>query len=652
MLQQYYDYFYLANQSLQERLGTSGSTINRDSAIQGWQTRSLVQMLNYGRDAITAMAASHLLNMDVLNSNDAYLLRLSEGLLLNSIESITPPIIFKSNPFVFRSNREYGRWSSVGNIQLDDGTNVSLIVYDISIQASPSNGTTYFAAYCAGNYVRQEITEGFNGYTLGVFSPIYISETYKSVWTDSVEIVLTLSGQDSRKSLKPVWSMDELLALPDASDAVLCFHTPRGMTFILGDGELYGSGYNGKDVPVITGLVVSYVKCDSLAPVNNSTLTFNSDIIPTDDVPVLTPLNTGDTSNTLRTRSVAEFFAAGKITNATDLVTEVKKIPWVKSVYARQEYNWPLGETLKAIIDGKSSDDAGKHSAYVRHSYSPDVTYMPGMLVAYGDTFYICVGEKPVGTPDELNGWIKFMSFNDAQTLYQSASRFYPSACVLDNATIVMSGLVYASRQYWVEDGNYSIGDIVYHSDTDNLWLAVRSDGGMVAPGSETDIDLYSDDGTGRHWVNREEAQQLVSAGILNPQVMSGFMDYEAMTQSMFEAEFKGYFNIARKLGFTSVVVEPLIEYAVTLDVSYRCGAPVSDEVNRMISEYVCYEVGKDLRADDLNSLLTKKFNLSSVYISIYGSEPTGSSDLSHFQLPAGCYVPMYKLTLNITEKI
>lgn len=651
MPQPYYDNFALANMSLQERLGRSGSTINRDSAILGWQTRSLVQMLNYGRDAITAAAASHLLNMDILNCNDAYLLRLAEGLLLNSIESISPPMIFRSRPFRFRSDRSYARWSTVGNVGLKDGSKASLIIYDPHTENESREGY-YSVVYCAGNYVRQEITEGFDGYTLGTFSPVTIPETYKSVWTDSVEVTLTLAGDVESRALTPVWSMDELLALPDASDAVLCFHTPRGMTMVLGDGEVYGGGYNGKDLPAITGIVVTYVKCDSLAPVDNSTISFNSDIVPTGEVPVLTPINVGDTSDTLRSRAVDEFFAAGKITDARDLVTELKKIPWIRSVFARSEYNWPIGETLKAIIDGLSSDDEDERATYQRHAYVPGKTYMPGALVAYGDAFYYCVGESPTGTPDELNGWIRFLSFADALTLYQSASRFYPSACVLDNATIVISGLVYASRSYWAENGTYSIGTIVYHSGTNRLWLAIRENGGQVEPGSETNIDLYSAGDTGRCWVDQEEAQQLVSAGILSPEVMVGFMDYVPMTQAMFEAEFKGYFNIAGKLGFTSVVVEPLLEYAVVVDVSYTTAAPISDEVQRVIQEYACYEVGKDLRADALNSILTKKFNLGSVYISIYGQEKTASDDLSHLQLPAASYVSTGKLTLNITEKI
>lgn len=650
MSQQFYDFFALANMSLQERLGRSGATLNRDSAVLGWQTRSFVQMLNYGRDAITARAASHLLNMDILNSNDAYLLKLAEGLLLNSIESVTPPRLFKSNPFRFRSVQSYERWSSVGNIGLKDGSKVSLIVYDPHTEDENRPGY-YSVAYCAGNYVRQELTEGFDGYTLGVFSPIAIPETYKSVWTDSVEIVLELAG-DERKALVPVWSMDELLALPDASDAALCFHTPRGMVVVLGDGEVFGSGYNGKELPAITGLVVSYVKCDRLAPVDNATISFNSDITPTGEVPVLTPLSVGDTADTLRSRAVSEFFAAGKITNAQDLTTELRKIPWIKSVSARPEYNWPMGYTLNAIVTGKDSDKPDEKSMYERHAYNPDKTYTPGALVAYEDVFYICTSLHPVGTPDDLNGWIRFMSFADAVTLFQSGSTYFPSANVYDNATIVVSGLVCASRMYWTEDGKYSVGSVVYHSGTGELWLALREDGGQVEPGSESNISIYETDGGGRCWVNREDAQELVTAGVIAPTMMEGFSEYVPMTQAMFEAEFKGYFNIAGKLGFTSVVVEPLLQYSVTIDVKYTTRAPVSAEVQRVIQEYACYEVGKDLRADGLNSLLTTRFNLTSVFITIRGPEGSAESTEEHYQLPAACYVPSESLVVKIEERI
>ena len=128
---QFFDHFVLSNMSLQERLGRSGAALNKDSAVFGQQVRSLLQMLTYGLDSVTARAASHLLNMDVLYSNDAYLLKLTEGLLLNSVQSITPPKIGASHPFRFWSERDYTRWSSVGTIGLKDGSKVNLIVYNI-----------------------------------------------------------------------------------------------------------------------------------------------------------------------------------------------------------------------------------------------------------------------------------------------------------------------------------------------------------------------------------------------------------------------------------------------------------------------------------------------------------------------------------------
>ena len=103
--QQFYDHFALANLSLQERLGRSGAALNKDSAVFGQQVRSLLQMLTFGLDAVTARSASHLLNMDLFYSNDAYLLKLTEGVLLNSVRSVTPPKINAATPFRFWSER-------------------------------------------------------------------------------------------------------------------------------------------------------------------------------------------------------------------------------------------------------------------------------------------------------------------------------------------------------------------------------------------------------------------------------------------------------------------------------------------------------------------------------------------------------------------
>ena len=96
-MQQYFDHFALANKTIQERLGAAPNALNKLSALYGMQARGFVQMMSFGDDMITARAASHLLNMDILRANDAYLLKLGEGFLLNSIESITPPLIHAGN---------------------------------------------------------------------------------------------------------------------------------------------------------------------------------------------------------------------------------------------------------------------------------------------------------------------------------------------------------------------------------------------------------------------------------------------------------------------------------------------------------------------------------------------------------------------------
>ena len=158
---QFFDHFTLSNMSLQERLGRSGAALNKDSAVFGQQVRSLLQMLNYGNDSVTARAASHLLNMDLLYSNDAYLLKLTEGLLLNSIRSVTPPMINASVPFRFQSERNYSVWSSLGSVSLKDGSKVSLIVYDIrqtGVSGDEQGASDYEALYCAGNYVHPVLT--------------------------------------------------------------------------------------------------------------------------------------------------------------------------------------------------------------------------------------------------------------------------------------------------------------------------------------------------------------------------------------------------------------------------------------------------------------------------------------------------------------
>ena len=54
MAQQFFDHFALANLSLQERLGRSAATLNKDSAVFGQQTRSFLQMLVLGAFVVPA----------------------------------------------------------------------------------------------------------------------------------------------------------------------------------------------------------------------------------------------------------------------------------------------------------------------------------------------------------------------------------------------------------------------------------------------------------------------------------------------------------------------------------------------------------------------------------------------------------------------
>lgn len=683
MAQQFFDHFALANLSIQERLGRSAATLNKDSAVFGQQTRSFLQMLVYGLDAVTARAASHLLNMDVLYSNDAYLLKLAEGVLLNSIESITPPKINDATPFRFWSERSYTRWSSLGTIALKDGTKTNLIVFKINetghVEGS-EKGREYEALYCAGDYVQQTIDSGFDGYTPGIFAPVYIGETYKSIWSESVEIKLEMDNDEAPIWLDLAWSLDELLGMPDNSKAGLLQHTPRGMTLTLGDGEIFGKGYNHKGKAPIKRVIVSYVKCESLAPVDHSSIKFNRDItevvVNGESTPVLSPMNTGDSATTLRSRAIAEFFAASKITDERDLVTEVGKIPFVKSCFARREYNWSTWHTMSLLMQGYSDYETIRkryyssytmldvrwkkiakrdgHSTqntifYDRYEYSPDRRYMPGDMVVYGSNAYICSDPNHRGVPSAKRGWVFYMSLANGNSLSQIYKRYYPSACVYDNATIVLSGLVLKNRRYWDEHGVYYQGDVVYHSKTKQLWLALRDGGQTVEPGSEEDVSLYSEN---RFWATREEAIELDDSDATGVayNVSYRFDDYEQLTQAIFESEIKGYFNISGKLGFTSVVVEPLGQVAVDVTIKYTAPYTMQKQIRETIEDYVCYNVGKRLEADTLNSLLTEKFNLSSVYVMLRLESVEDSQSVVELELPSATYVPPSMLSVDLTE--
>ena len=661
MAQQFFDHFALANLSIQERLGRSAATLNKDSAVFGQQTRSFLQMLVYGLDAVTARAASHLLNMDVLYSNDAYLLKLAEGVLLNSIESITPPKINDATPFRFWSERSYTRWSSLGTIALKDGTKTNLIVFKINetghVEGS-EKGREYEALYCAGDYVQQTIDSGFDGYTPGIFAPVYIGETYKSIWSESVEIKLEMDNDEAPIWLDLAWSLDELLGMPDNSKAGLLQHTPRGMTLTLGDGEIFGKGYNHKGKAPIKRVIVSYVKCESLAPVDHSSIKFNRDItevvVNGESTPMLSPLNTGDSATTLRSRAIAEFFAASKITDERDLVTEVGKIPFVKSCFARREYNWPIWKTVSLLNQGYVAARNGRKNEatifFERYKFNQYKRYNPGEMVVHMGSVYICSDPNHRGLPSARRGWQFYMSLADGNALSQIYNRYYPSACVYDNATIVLSGLVLKNRRYWDEHGVYYQGDVVYHAKTKQLWLALRDGGETVEPGSEEDLSIYSED---RIWVTREEAVELEDTDSTGVAYNAGyrFDDYEQLTQAIFESEIKGYFNISGKLGFTSVVVEPLAQVGVSVEIKYTAPYTMQQQVRETIEDYICYNVGKVLRADALNSLLTEKFNLSSVYVQLQlVSVDNAQWTPSELTLPSATYVPPSMLSVDLTE--
>ena len=663
---QFYDHFVIANTSLQERLGRSGAALNKDSAVFGQQVRSLLQMLNYGNDSVTARAASHLLNMDLLYSNDAYLLKLTEGLLLNSIRSVTPPMINASVPFRFQSERNYSVWSSLGSVSLKDGSKVSLIAYDIrqtGVSGDEQGASDYEALYCAGNYVQQTIDSGFDGYTPGTFAPIYVGETYKSIWTDSIEVKLHLNGESEPMTLVLASSLNELLSMPDVDKAALVFNTAKGLTITLGDGEIFGKAYNGNDgkAPIVS-VSISYVKCDSLAPVDHSTLKFNTDITILsrggESVPLMTPLNIGDTANTLRSRAISEFFAASKITDERDLQMELMKIPYVKSVGVRREYNWSVWKTISMLATGyNAKEGTPEYQFYKRYSYSSEKIYTPGELVVRGTDVWICTNPSYRGAPSASNGWTFFMSLTNGAAIGAMYERYYPSACVYDNATIVLSGLVMKSRHYWSQYSHYVRGTVVYHSDTKKLWLALKDGGELVEPGSE-DVGIYGEDGITiqRYWITREESDALdnLSRGnSTDPYTHVGykFDEYEPITQPMFEAELKGYYNISGKLGFTSVVVEPLAQANVRVSCNYKAPYAMQQHVHKFIEDYVCYNVNKTLRVDDLNSQLTTEFNLSSVYVSISMAGYESSNGMV-VVLPEATYVPPSMLEIDLKESI
>lgn len=586
-MQQFFDHFALANKTIQERLGTAPNALNKLSALYGMQARGAVQMLSYGNDMITARAASHLLNMDIFRANDAYLLKLGEGFLLNSIESITPPLIHQGNPFLFSSLREYDLYSSVGSITLRDGSSANLILYEFqSLEEKTSLGEQkYEALYCAGQYVTQDFEASDIDLTPGTFQSIYVPETYKAVWTPSVRVHLEGIDQD----VIPIFSMAELLAYSDKDYLVLCQHTARGLVITLGDGEVFGAGYNNKEMFAnITAVRVSYIKTDSLSEAANETITFNSDVTPLnkDGIPLLDKPSTGDTPEMFRSRAVAEMFASGKITDEKDLVTEVMKIPLIKSCSARRQQNrhFPVSK------------------------YKPKVVYPHGSMVEYEGALYVAL-LKDKGTiqgvlpTDPAGGWQVIVPA-DIYAGLKAMGLNAESAFRYDNATIVLSGLMVAGRRYWEAKHSYKSGNIVYHAATAMLYVAIADVYG-IEPGT--------DDGA-NYWISQDDLEALPKD---SPYSVYKIDDYVPITQAAYELELKGYFGLAPKLGFTSVVVEPCIASKVEIRCAYSGAYKENEEVTRFIQKYACYHVGKCLSAAELHSKLTEAFGITKVYISL-----------------------------------
>ena len=622
-VQQFFDHFAIANKSIQERMGAAPNALNKLSALYGMQARGLLQMLSYGNDMIASRAAAHLLNMDILRSNDAYLLKLGEGFLLNSIESITPPLIHPGNPFVFSSARRYEKYNVIGSITLRDGSSANLIIYEFKKlnETSPSGEQKYEVLYCAGQYVTQNFKAEDVDLTPGTFQSIYVPETYKAIWTPSVRI--KLGGLEIE--VTPAFSMAELLSAANTDNLVLCQHTGRGLTITLGDGEIFGAGYNNKDsFAKISSVDVSYIKTDSLSEAAPETISFNGDITPlnSNGTPVLDKPSTGDTPETFRSRAVAEMFASGKITDEKDLVTEIMKIPLIRSCAARREQNrhFPIAE------------------------YQPGVVYPFGAMVEYSGALYAALpsdkGSITDTSPDATDGaWQVVVPANIYSGLvgmgFNSETAFR-----YDNATIVMSGLMAAGRRYWIENHHYAAGDIVYHAATAKLYVAVADSYGEV-PGTD------SSDGT-VYWAAQDDL------GKDSPYSAYSIDDWVPITQAAYELELKGYFGLASKLGFTSVVVEPCIPVEATIVCKYSGAYRDNAEITRYIQDYASYNVGKYLSGAELHSQLTEKFGITRVYITVgrgtISDMDTSAAAQEGIQLATNEYVSTSTLSVELKE--
>lgn len=640
MPQQFYDHFAEANKSLQERLGSSRTTINRDSGVLSTQTRSLLQMLNYGLDSVTGRAASHLLNFDLLHSNTAYLMKLCEGLLLNSIASVVPPRTPSAGkdgklPLWFRSEQEYAKFSIIGSCSLLDGTPATLIVTDIKKEPPRRPGThQYRASYCAGSYVQQTLPISSIDFTPGIIQSVYLSEPYKTVWTQSMEIKLITDDPNGSGEilLTPCWSMDELLSQPSTDYLALCQHTARGITITLGDGEVFGGGYNYKDdlgKSKVLEIVVSYIKAESLVEADPASVSLNADVSVLGETPVLLHPSSGDSAESLRARAVAEFFSAGKITQPQDLETLLRKIPIVKSAHCKKEYDYPWGAAKgESILDSIPEYDgtvAASNRAYPQGSMvKVSRAVLEGAFytkrVPSAEGVYLSKQDVPVGTAlGNAEYWTRLYKMDD----FAAAVTQYPWFQVYDNATIVVTGLVLKNRYYWNDATTYSKGTVVYYAPTNELYKALR-DNISEPPDSPAD--------------DTDPAWGDASAFVDDPD----FDEYEEMSPAMFDAEIKHCFGIWEKLGFISVAVEPLVPVTCTVRCSYQAPYEMGLEIQEEIAKEVCWEVGTAVSPEVLNSKLTEKFNLSAVQVSLaYGKGASATLEHNEYVRRSGLTVEL-----------
>ena len=602
---EFYDIPIASSRSLQERLGRTPNAINTGSGVYATQVRGLLQMLNYGLDNITYRAASHLLNMDIMHANDAYLLKLCEGLLLNSIRSITPPMCGPGHELNFRSTSTYSRLSTIGTVRLQNGTTSSLVMYE---EPTIEDGV-YKARFCAGQLVTRSIDTSSADRSIGSLCPLYVSETYKSVWTDSLSIKLV--GLEGVNAI-PVWSMTELLSMSDTAHAVFCQSTPRGITVILGDGELFGGAYSGN--ALLSGIEVTYIKAENLSNPVLGSISLNSDIEVVGSVPVLSKLDTGDTPETLRSRSIQQLFANGKITDERDLVTELERIPVVRSCFAKREYDYmPYGP------------------------WDANATYPSGAIVEDGGALHICISAGTTTRPStDKNNWCVLSPESVFQKFKAATANAEAPALRYDNATILLAGLMVAHRMYWNDYTAYNEGDVVYHAGTNALYRCV----GMATPG----LEPGSDDAASI-WYSQEYLDSLPMGVPIKTYAID---EYEPITQASYELELKYYFGIWNKLGFTSVVVKPVRTTDLQVHVDYSATSDLSQSIYDYIVDYACFYTGRTLLASHLNAELTRKFSLGNVYVTL--SSNGAACDGSTCSLEFDQYVPKSMISITLTK--